>query len=1133
MIYQGNQKDIFSLKGKVALGKKFITPFQKGSSTSDHFYHSTNYTPKGTDQIDIVATEAGTTTVTFTPTRNCVDGTGAVIFTAGQQYNVNLAYGQTFALRKYTDGSYENQGTLTGTKITSDKLIAVTISEDCIGGPSGTANASWDVAGDQLVPVDAAGTRFVIVRGKSNFDERLDFVATQGETNITVYYKGGQTRGTSLPLAEGETWNIKIDEISGNNDSVVFVQANKPVLCYQHTAFFGELGGAIIPSMYSISQKQIDFFQVGGSGISNFIFLVFKEGCENDFSFTRGGTPIYPTVNPQSIPFPPTVLSSDWKYAVIDLGINEGMVSVKNTCSAFSLGYLSGTSSGSASYGYLSGFGSMTLPFDTLWICGDNQQIHSDHCSGNDIELKTDVLIADRWTWKRDNNVIFDDTYDGTISANMSGEYTVTVDQDGYKMKDTCWVLSMVFDAKFDLRQPAKPAKVTVPQVFNVRYGEGRRLPDLAGMGHSWHADGGTVVSSDENHIKVIWHTTGLKHLTLHLMADGKGCLDNGTFYNRTCDTTLTYNVLVHEKNLGFFVDQNVPYDREHNGTYWENAFPTLQQALALASQGDYIWVADGEYSPRDSFPSGVDTFEVYTGYYMVDYDSVRVYTGSYVMDWDSVQVFGGFSGFGETAETNLSERDINAYPVVLRGSDNKSPVIEVDGSTVYTHLDPGGSFRGVSSAARWDGVTVRDGRTTSDGAGILFTGDASCTISNSVVKRNSTTESGGGIYVGASATPPLIYGVEISGNTAKYGAGIYNAGSHMMLQNVTVGGNLATLRGGGLYTSGGNPVIRNTIIYGNRADGATPRSVAVGETRATSGYGNDMYVTGGTPYIVHSDVGGSMPGNTWDPDFGTNGGGNTDMNPGYYVPGFTQNGSMTEGDYRLSYMSRKTVDGGYNNYLRIRYPFSVELSRPSPRNTVYGDYLNRDLAGDDRIIYENVDMGAYEHRGEDILPSVVYRVKVPEVEGVVTVPPTGVYYVPAHEDFVLRLTTRENYTLANTALLTGALTQDEQGYMEITEKTDYARTYIFHDIIDHLNIQVTGIAPLGAETVGEVSIWSEPGRLYVQSPKEGGVLRVYTPTGRLYAQCEIRAGKTSVALVPGLYIVATSDGRRQRVIIM
>ena len=79
------------------------------------------------------------------------------------------------------------------------------------------------------------------------------------------------------------------------------------------------------------------------------------------------------------------------------------------------------------------------------------------------------------------------------------------------------------------------------------------------------------------------------------------------------CDTTLEMTVDVRSAVNGYFVNGASTGGRR-DGSDWENAFPTLEEALSVASQGDYVWVAQGEYTP----PKG--------GSFLIDYDSVHVY---------------------------------------------------------------------------------------------------------------------------------------------------------------------------------------------------------------------------------------------------------------------------------------------------------------------------------------------------------------------------------------------------------------------------------------------------------------------------------------------------------------------------
>jgi hypothetical protein len=507
---------------------------------------------------------------------------------------------------------------------------------------------------------------------------------------------------------------------------------------------------------------------------------------------------------------------------------------------------------------------------------------------------------------------------------------------------------------------PAKPAKVTVPQVFTVDYGPSLQFPKPVKGEWKTGSDAIFLTSpNDVNEARVIWTTMGHKELTLRLRSEGAGCLDDlGNPLIRGCDTLMTFCVDVHPKHIGFFVDQDVPYENAHNGQSWATAFPTLQQALALASQGDYIWVAEGAYSPRDSFPPDTDWSKVSTAGYMskCDYDSLPVYTPSYVMDWDSVQVFGGFAG----TETNLSERNTVEHPTVLRGGDGS--VIIMDGSTTYTN-----GLWGLTRSARWDGFTIRDG-VAAQGGGVLFRNGATGIFANDIIKQNEAG-AGGGVYIdGPYSGPvpgsePAFYQVEISGNRAGSGAGIYNGGSSLMLVNATVAGNYASRDGGGLYNASGNPQVLNTILWANG-----------------SGYGYDSDVTnaGGTPYYSHSDIGGAIVNKVWNAAYGTNGGQNVSIDP-YFVS--TGDPTWPEGNYRLQSQSL-VMEGGRNLFTYFGEPRSIILS--SPGYVLYNEYgIAYDLANQSRIIYDYVDMGAYEYiRITPPAPGISRPVEIPTVEG-------------------------------------------------------------------------------------------------------------------------------------------------------
>ena len=78
------------------------------------------------------------------------------------------------------------------------------------------------------------------------------------------------------------------------------------------------------------------------------------------------------------------------------------------------------------------------------------------------------------------------------------------------------------------------------------------------------------------------------------------------------------------------------------DGSSWHNAFPSLGEALQIASFGDQIWVCAGTYSPGTG---RADTF------------SLR----------DGVEVYGGLAGY-EAPGFDMAARDLSANETVLSG---------------------------------------------------------------------------------------------------------------------------------------------------------------------------------------------------------------------------------------------------------------------------------------------------------------------------------------------------------------------------------------------------------------------------------------------------------------------------------
>ncbi|MEM7115425.1 MAG: peptidoglycan DD-metalloendopeptidase family protein [Chloroflexota bacterium] len=105
------------------------------------------------------------------------------------------------------------------------------------------------------------------------------------------------------------------------------------------------------------------------------------------------------------------------------------------------------------------------------------------------------------------------------------------------------------------------------------------------------------------------------------------------------------------------------------------------------------------------------------------------------------------------------------------------------------------------------EGFTIKNGLATS-GGGVRLSGSAAPTFQNNWVENNTATASGGGIYMTSGTYAPTFLNTVVRNNISQSGSGggggIYISGRPVILQNLIVTGNQATVNdGGGIYITG------------------------------------------------------------------------------------------------------------------------------------------------------------------------------------------------------------------------------------------------------------------------------------------------------------------------------------------
>jgi hypothetical protein len=253
------------------------------------------------------------------------------------------------------------------------------------------------------------------------------------------------------------------------------------------------------------------------------------------------------------------------------------------------------------------------------------------------------------------------------------------------------------------------------------------------------------------------------------------------------------------------------------NGQSWGTAYKNIQSALAAASNGDEVWVAQGTY--------------------IVENEQTQL---KYK---EGVNVYGGFAG----NETTRNARNTDPSLTIIAHQN-----VVTDNFRLLFSTD-------LNDATTWDGFTF-DGKNA--GVGVKLSGN--CTLNNSIVKQcMAINGSGAGVYMSSSSDfiPVTLSNTTLSNNRIKVtnentfqlgGAAIFVKNGSKLAEisdckilNNTIEGISATGAlegmGAGIYLYEG--VVRNCILNENHITNS-----------ANPSYSNNNF-TGGAIAIVPEKV--------------------------------------------------------------------------------------------------------------------------------------------------------------------------------------------------------------------------------------------------------------------------------------
>ena len=398
--------DIFSLKGRNALGTEFYTPFQT-------YYDNPNqYTPRPYSAIDIVATRDGTE-ITITTRK------ASTLGPAGN-YTIYLDRGQTYSVSPPLLGGTpprydpDADNRLDGTKITSNHPIAVTIKDDSVAAnPHGGCR---DLIGDQLIPTSIIGHEYIVMKGRLTIPEFAYVLATVDNTQIYI------NNVYTATINEGETWQYLITAANPFTYISTRISPTEPAPSYVlHVAGFGcEMGGGILPPVnVCTGSTQVGFTR--SKAESFFLNIMVRADAQDGFLFNGAPHPMLDAAIFDSIPG-----TVDWLAANIG-SIGTGTIPVgvasmiSNTKDVFHLGIINGGPGTGTMYGYFSDFNALEV---RAIVAGTTANVLRT-CFGVPVQLFATGGTEFRW----EPHEFLDDPFSPTPWVNPleSRLYTVTV----------------------------------------------------------------------------------------------------------------------------------------------------------------------------------------------------------------------------------------------------------------------------------------------------------------------------------------------------------------------------------------------------------------------------------------------------------------------------------------------------------------------------------------------------------------------------------------------------------------------------------------------------------------------------------------------------------------------------------
>ena len=563
--------EMFVLKGNNALGTNFFIPAQ---NIMDNWGSAPLPTIVPYASFDIVATEDNTV-VTITTSNNIVG------HFSGNTFTVNLNKGQVYSAAAT---SRFGSNHLMGSTVTSNKKIAITIKDDSIGGAG--YNGCLDLAGDQIVPVELVGTKYITLPGflKDPGVKPTDhtfYIATEDNTNLNI-------NGLSvITINKGQTYH------DSSMNEVKYIVCSKPTYVLHLSGFGCEVGHAMLPQIECTGSQKVAFTRSDTSSL--YINILVPAGNEGNFKF-NGSSSIITANLFDTVPFSGGL----WKYARIFIPNSQLSVGtaafVENKSIEFHLSVIHGDLSGGARYGYFS-------DFNKLKVTASSNAVNGTICAKSDLKFFTNYnnALGVKFNWTGPNG--FKDTVANPILPNITTSGTGL-----YTLEATKFSCSKV-DVPINIVVNPTPVPTLNSNAPVCSGNELRIFATYSGGSFNWTGPNGFSSTQSQNYIANASVQASGDYI---VTTTANGCNSLDTFKNIVVNQTPFAGIVASTNNTCFkksiiLSNNNTVANTTYNWVLHNTTVSTLRNininSIGNNDTGKYILTASTNFcTAKDSF---------------------------------------------------------------------------------------------------------------------------------------------------------------------------------------------------------------------------------------------------------------------------------------------------------------------------------------------------------------------------------------------------------------------------------------------------------------------------------------------------------------------------------------------------